>query len=55
MDTLGKIGLLNGGGDRPGLNAVTRAVVRTVHYPYHGKVVAAYPSKWGFHSDRIER
>jgi phosphofructokinase-like protein len=42
MDTIGKIGLLNGGGDCPGLNAVTRAVVRTVHYHYHGKVVGIF-------------
>jgi len=26
MSTLGTIGLVNGGGDAPGLNAVTRAV-----------------------------
>ena len=42
MDTIGKIGLLNGGGDCPGLNAVTRAVVRTVHYHYHGKVIGIF-------------
>lgn len=29
-----KIGLLNGGGDCPGLNAVIRAVVRTAYYQY---------------------
>ena len=38
MSSLGLIGLLNGGGDAPGLNAVTRAVVRTVHCRYGGKV-----------------
>ena len=42
MSTLGKIGLLNGGGDCPGLNAVTRAVVRTTHYRYGGKVIGIF-------------
>ncbi len=42
MNSVGKIGLLNGGGDCPGLNAVTRAVVRTVHYHYNGKVIGIF-------------
>lgn len=42
MNTLGKIGLLNGGGDCPGLNAVTRAVVRTATYRYGGKVIGIF-------------
>src|SRR5207245_9818311 len=42
MGGLGKIGILNGGGDCPGLNAVTRAVVRAVHYRYGGQVVGIF-------------
>jgi ATP-dependent phosphofructokinase / diphosphate-dependent phosphofructokinase len=42
MNRLGKIGLLNGGGDCPGLNAVTRAVVRTVYYHYGSKVTGIF-------------
>jgi ATP-dependent phosphofructokinase / diphosphate-dependent phosphofructokinase len=42
MDTLGKIGLVNGGGDCPGLNAVIRAVVRAVYYQYGGKVIGIF-------------
>jgi ATP-dependent phosphofructokinase / diphosphate-dependent phosphofructokinase len=42
MNTLGKIGLLNGGGDCPGLNAVTRAVVRTAYLRYGGKVIGIF-------------
>lgn len=42
MGTLGKIGLLNGGGDCPGLNAVTRAVVRTACFRYGGKVIGIF-------------
>ncbi len=39
---LGKIGLLNGGGDCPGLNAVIRAVVRTAHYQYGRQVIGIF-------------
>jgi 6-phosphofructokinase 1 len=42
MGQLGKIGLLNGGGDCPGLNAVTRAVVRTTYLRYGGKVIGIF-------------
>jgi ATP-dependent phosphofructokinase / diphosphate-dependent phosphofructokinase len=42
MGTLGKIGLSNGGGDCPGLNAVTRAVVRTTYFCYGGKVMGIF-------------
>lgn len=42
MTTLGNIGLLNGGGDCPGLNAVTRAVVRTVYHRYKGRVIGIF-------------
>jgi ATP-dependent phosphofructokinase / diphosphate-dependent phosphofructokinase len=42
MTTMGKIGLLNGGGDCPGLNAVTRAVVRTTYHRYNGKVIGIF-------------
>jgi ATP-dependent phosphofructokinase / diphosphate-dependent phosphofructokinase len=42
MGGLGKIGILNGGGDCPGLNAVTRAVVRTAYYRYGGQVVGIF-------------
>lgn len=42
MGTLDKIGLLNGGGDCPGLNAVTRAVVRTAYFRYGGKVTGIF-------------
>lgn len=42
MSTLGRIGILNGGGDAPGLNAVTRAVVRTTYYRYGGKVIGIF-------------
>ena len=31
MPSLKKIGVLTGGGDAPGLNAVIRAVVKTAH------------------------
>ncbi len=42
MTTLGTIGIMNGGGDAPGLNAVTRAVVRAAHYRYGGKVIGIF-------------
>jgi phosphofructokinase-like protein len=42
VSTLGTIGLVNGGGDAPGLNAVTRAVVRTTYYRYGGKVFGSF-------------
>jgi 6-phosphofructokinase 1 len=42
MNTMGTIGLINGGGDAPGLNAVTRAVVRTTYYRYGGKVIGSF-------------
>ncbi len=42
MSAIGTIGLLNGGGDCPGLNAVTRAVVRAAHYRYGGKVIGIF-------------
>src|SRR3972149_3600516 len=42
MGTLGTSGLLNGGGDCPGLNAVTRAVVRTTYFRYGGKVLGIF-------------
>ena len=42
MGTVGMIGLVNGGGDAPGLNAVTRAVVRTTYYRYGGKVFGSF-------------
>ncbi|WP_252256430.1 6-phosphofructokinase, partial [Mycobacterium tuberculosis] len=34
-----RIGVLTGGGDCPGLNAVIRAVVRTCHARYGSSVV----------------
>jgi 6-phosphofructokinase 1 len=42
MSTLGTIGLVNGGGDAPGLNAVIRAVVRTTYNRYGGKVFGSF-------------
>ncbi len=42
MPALRTIGLINGGGDCPGLNAVIRAVVRAAHYRYGGKVVGIF-------------
>ena len=48
MSTLGTIGLVNGGGDAPGLNAVTRAVVRTTYYKYGGKVIGSFDGFDGF-------
>ncbi len=48
MSTLGTIGLVNGGGDAPGLNAVTRAVVRTTYYQYGGKVLGSFDGFDGF-------
>ena len=42
MNTPEKIGLLNGGGDCPGLNAVTRAVVRTTYFRYGGQVIGIF-------------
>lgn len=42
MSWLGTIGLLNGGGDCPGLNAVTRAVVRAAHFRYGAKVIGIF-------------
>jgi 6-phosphofructokinase 1 len=39
MPTTKRIGVLTGGGDAPGLNAVLRAVVRTVETGYDGEVV----------------
>ena len=37
--TIKKIGILTGGGDCPGLNAVIRAVVKTAIYQYGWKVM----------------
>ena len=37
-----RVGVLTGGGDCPGLNAVTRAVVRTACYRYGGKVIGIF-------------
>jgi len=34
-----RIGVLTGGGDCPGLNAVIRAIVRTGYYEYHDEVI----------------
>jgi 6-phosphofructokinase 1 len=48
MSTLGTIGLVNGGGDAPGLNAVTRAVVRTTYYQYGGRVIGSFDGFDGF-------
>jgi len=48
MSTLGTIGLVNGGGDAPGLNAVTRAVVRTTYYQYGGRVMGSFDGFDGF-------
>ncbi len=42
MSAIGLIGILNGGGDAPGLNAVTRAVVRTTYYRYGSKVLGIF-------------
>ncbi len=39
MTTAKRIGVLTGGGDAPGLNAVLRAVVRTVETGYEGEVI----------------
>ncbi|PYV13301.1 MAG: 6-phosphofructokinase [Acidobacteria bacterium] len=44
MVNFGKIGILNGGGDCPGLNAVTRAVVRAATYRYGGQVMGIFDS-----------
>ncbi len=42
MAALGTIGLVNGGGDCPGLNAVIRAVVRAADFRYGGKVIGIF-------------
>ena len=42
---MGRIGILTGGGDCPGLNAVIRAVVRTA-VGYHGDVVLGFRNGW---------
>ncbi len=42
MAAVGTIGLLNGGGDCPGLNAVIRAVVRAAYFRYGGKVIGIF-------------
>ncbi len=42
MSTLEQIGILNGGGDAPGLNAVTRAVVRAAYFRYNAKVIGIF-------------
>lgn len=48
MSSLGTIGLVHGGGDAPGLNAVTRAVVRATYYRYGGKVIGSFDGFDGF-------
>ncbi|MEA3297041.1 MAG: 6-phosphofructokinase, partial [candidate division Zixibacteria bacterium] len=35
----GRIGVLTGGGDCPGLNAVIRAIVKTAHNHYDMEVI----------------
>ena len=44
MNSIQRIGILNGGGDCPGLNAVTRAVVRSGTYGYGWEVIGIFDS-----------
>ena len=44
MNVINRIGILNGGGDCPGLNAVTRAVVRSSTYRYGWEVMEIFDS-----------
>jgi len=39
---------VNGGGDAPGLNAVTRAVVRSTYFRYGGRVIGSFDGFDGF-------
>jgi 6-phosphofructokinase 1 len=39
MKKVKRIGILTGGGDCPGLNAVIRAIVKTAEYDYNMEVI----------------
>ncbi len=47
-----KIGILNGGGDCPGLNAVTRGVVKAAHNKYNDTILGIRDSFEGLLGDR---
>ena len=49
--TLKRIGILTGGGDAPGLNAVIRAVVKTAIYEYGCEVIGIRDGYDGFIDD----
>jgi 6-phosphofructokinase 1 len=50
-----KIGVLTGGGDAPGLNAVIRAIVKTAAHRYHWEVVGIEEAFEGLISPDLQR
>jgi 6-phosphofructokinase 1 len=50
-----KIGVLTGGGDAPGLNAVIRAIVKTATHRYHWEVVGIEEAFEGLISPNLQR
>ena len=48
-----RIGILTGGGDCPGLNAVIRAVAKTAQNDHDVEIMGIYDSYWGLVSDNI--
>jgi 6-phosphofructokinase 1 len=52
-DKVRRIGILTGGGDCPGLNAVIRAVVKTAAFDYGIDVVGIENGYWGLVEDRM--
>ena len=53
MSSLRRIGVLTGGGDCPGLNAVIRAVVKTAIFEYGLEVVGVRDGFLGLIEDRL--
>ena len=54
MTPIRKIGILTGGGDAPGLNAVIRAVVLTAHNRYGWEVIGIRQGYDGLLSDETQ-
>ena len=52
--SLRRIGVLTGGGDCPGLNAVIRAVVKTAIHEYHLEVLGIEDAYLGLLEDRVQ-
>lgn len=50
-----KIGVLTGGGDAPGLNAVIRAIVKTAAHRYHWEVIGIHQAYEGLIHPELQR